>query len=228
MAALHDFIHCARDEAILYLAARKRLLRQWVANAISIELLQQHLIEEFEKHLTAISQKILKLFETVTGQQKLWVAIRQIDEKDSERFYRTILRVGKVTQDRAPKSAWIPENYGLPAFLRSEYDNGRGIVILGKNRKSHQWMATANDGRGEDKNIVAGPVIVKSLSEATEKKEMLMILYVNSPVEGCFADSHRDFMRCCTDTLSMFLSLAAQLEAAARITKISPLTRGIR
>lgn len=220
---MHDFIHSARDEAVHYLDDRKRLLKELVTNPDPM-VLSQHLNSAFEGRLGNISLKILKLFETVTGQRDLWVALRILDERGGERKYKTIVRVGAVNADRSTTSVSIPEGEGLPSYLRKEYGAGRGIVVLGKARKQDQWITTVNDSRKEDQSVMAGPVIIKSVANRDEKKEMAMILYVSSPTADCFGDPHRDFMKCCTDTLSMFLSLASQLDGGLRIARGRPLT----
>ena len=71
---------------------------------------------------------------------------------------------------------------------------------------------------------MAGPVMVKSGLEAAEKKEMLMILYINSPNPDFFTDFYKDYVRCCTDTLSLVMSLTAQLDAGTQFARVSPLT----
>lgn len=174
-------------------------------------------------------EKVLRLFEAVVvNPNDLWVALRMLTEApDGSRAYKTLVRVGGVGHDREPRSVPIPEDKGLPKFLRSQYDAGRGIVILGKKRKSQHWVKTYNDARKEDVNVMAGPVVLKS-SDGTadnEKKEMFMILYVNSPNEDVFVDDYRDYLRVCTDTLSMFFSLAAHMDGEAKMVRsISPLT----
>lgn len=216
-AALHDVIHCARDEAVLLLAANDKLIKELVAVGQD-GLFLQHLSTEFEVHLRNVLQKVLRLFEIVTGQKDLWVALRILDKQGGSQVYRTLSRVGKVTDDRRQRTSAVPETVGLPAFLRSEYDAGRGIVILGKSRKKSQWIKTPNDCRKEDASVMAGPIIIKTVASGVEKKEMLMILYVNSPTEGCFAEYHKDFLRCCTDTLSLYLSLALQVQPRIRLS----------
>jgi len=225
LAPMHDFIHCARDEFVAYLAAKRALARELIGKGGDAEDIERRIAEVFETRLHHILEKMLRLFEAVTGTREVWVAVRVLSGPAHDRRYATFLRLGKYNPDRSKDSIAIPENYGLPAFLRSEYGAGRGIVILGTARKSHQWFFTKNDERSEDRSVIAGPVIVKSGVPNAEKREMAMILYVNSPEPECFGDAHRDVMKCCTDTLSLFLSVVAQLGTGTQIAAILPLTK---
>lgn len=205
---LHTFIHHARDDAVQYVAAYSSLVSDALERQ-DFEWLEERMTEEFRRYLGNNLRFILSIFEALFGNPgNLWVAIRRIDKSGNQAVYRTFLRVGAFQQNRHEASEDIAENVGLPAALRRQYRNHNGIIRLGKKRKAN-WKKTKNDGRGEDLSVMAGPVMVlRDKQTAADKPEMAWILYVNSPDENRFAEHDEHFMRCCTDVLSMFFSMA--------------------
>jgi len=208
---LHDFVHTARDDAVQYLERYKAILAQFLQDE-DLKRFHEQILEEFQKYLHRNLQKVVTLFEALNDRpRKLWVAVRRLEEP--EREYRTILRVGKYSKDREVHSLDIPESTGLPQYLRQQYERNRGIVILGPNRSAATWMSTQNDALGEDRSVLIGPIMIKSGNPltASEKRELYMILYVNSPEENAFSTGDEYYMRCCTDVLSLFFSMASKM-----------------
>lgn len=210
---VHDFVHTARDQAIEFYTTRQKLLADLVRTGDYISY-EKRLNEASDAYLRNTLQKSISLFEALTNRHgRLWAAVRVIepsaDQSSGVKFYQTRIRIGKVNPDREASSEPIPEDIGLPRYLRDQYSKNKGIVILNKAEKRKIWHKMKNDSRQDDNSIIAGPIIIKTKCPQTDKtkREMYMIFYINSPDEDVFNQSHEPYMKCCTDTLSLFYSM---------------------
>jgi hypothetical protein len=201
--ALHFFIHSCRDSTT-------ELKKRFSAICDHSKEPQQRL-EESRDSATRFFQEVLGRMLDVfrplipagkDGPVPLWAAIRQIQNISGKNCFVSIARQGEVNPDRCHTSEPIPENEGLPKALREAYDNGKGILIIPKEREGSLWRATPNDGRNEDLSVMAAPIVLKT----EEPWPMVMILYLNSSVENAFADELKPYMKCCADTLSTVLN----------------------
>jgi len=206
--ALHLFVHNVRDQVALVHTRTGQLLDELERDKDWTRFVQEFLrMRDNSLHL--ILNDLLRVFAPLLppGAQP-WAAIRLLTKKNGQvGIYETLLRTGSVNPDRHLRSEGIPEDQGLPSFLREQHRLGHGIVVLGVGRSPGIWKPMENDARGEDKNIIVGPVFLKS----KEPSEMAMILFVNSPRENVFCEDHVPFMKCCTDTLSMWLCAVTAL-----------------
>lgn len=222
MNRLHFFIHATRDQAVRYVEAHRRIWTKFVegqnnGTQMTVDSLQKEISGAFREHLGQTLGEVRSLFESLTGRRgKIWVAVREFYRDGKTREFRTLLRVGEknLNEQRRQHSVSIPEDQGLPQFLKRQYEAGNGIVRLGTKRPD-RWVRSRNDQLSQDKSVMAGPIIVKSWSEKEirERRELYMILYVNSPVANVFCEHHEDYLRCCTDALSLFCSLVNQMSA---------------
>lgn len=207
---LHAFIHAARDEALHYFRTHEKLLLE-ATQTRDFSAYSEAMTHEFDRYVQTNLQRIVRIFDVLLGQQgSTWAAVRQLIVVDNNRVYRTIHRAGKFKENRANQSEDIPEDNGLPSALRTAYEKGNGILRLGATRKNSVWQRTENDERGEDKNLMAGPVIIKSWDSKTEdvRNEIYLILYINSPKPAAFDEMDEPFLKCCTDVFSLFFSMA--------------------
>lgn len=208
---LHKFIHIARDDAIQFMAEFERAFDEaFAVRGGDIDWFLHKMQDEFKRYIANIAHKIVPVFDALVGRPRgTWVAIRLIEQSEQRRAYKTIARAGNVNPGRENSTCPIPEDAGLPRLLRQKYDTGKGIVRIG-DRTATNWYATSNDDRHEDRSVLAGPIMVKARDPDGNQKrsEMFMILYVNSPRENEFQEIDEEFVRCCTDTLSLFFSMA--------------------
>ena len=211
IAELHDFVHTARDDAVQYMAEYDDSVGEFLQDK-DFPAFQLRVADQFRRYLTSNLVAVVNMFEALTGRtRKLWVAVRVL--KTQTLMYETIVRVGKYARDRGQRSVPIPKDTGLPAYLRLKYDSNEGVVFLTPDsRTSETWTSTVNDRLGDDQSTIAGPIIVKSGNpKGRHAHELFMILYVNSPEKNAFSERYNNYMRCCTDVLSLFFSMANKL-----------------
>jgi hypothetical protein len=91
------------------------------------------------------------------------------------------------------------------------------LILTPKDKKRlNKWMETSNDTRSEDGYLMAAPITIRRLGDdGNLAREMVMILYANHP-KNVFRKWHRDIVRCCVDTVSTAISLAAPLTTPGR------------
>jgi hypothetical protein len=218
--ALHDFIHVLRDRAAEFLRKRRRIIDDWLKLHQDKSRMQIELRDLYFESLHHSLPHLVRCFECLVGRdRRLWVSVRAICPVGQKRVYKTLIRFGLPNDDRQKTSADIPEDSGLPAFLRMEHGQGRGIVILGNHyRAGGKWFGTKNDGRKEDTSVMAGPIFAKN----EEPSPMTMMLCMSSPIRDVFTDAHKPFLKCAVDTLSMFVTLMA--EDAPLVLSVTPLS----
>ncbi len=208
LRTLHEFVHTARDEAIEYVSKFEHLLREFLTHQDAKQL-DESVNKEFHAYMERMLAKLHEVFEVALGHpHNLWVAARMFQVLPSKSGFKTVARAGSYSAKRSESSEVIPEDRGLPEYLRQQYKNGSGIVRL-TSRTGKKWMKTSNDRYKEDRSILAGPIIIKTkrFPKDPVARELFMILYVNSPGEDVFLEIHEDMLRCCTDVLSLFYSL---------------------
>lgn len=210
MVALHDLIHKTRDECIDLLRKQKQIDEQESQPPGTDK--EEQRAELTRSFMINYLQRVVKLFGCITDSNKLWGAVRVLDvNAEGISVYRTLARYSQEgnIDTRSGKSNDIGEDEGLPKFLRESYRKGHGIVILSEYKPEYPksmvkrrgaWVKSSQDDRKEDMSIIAGPVILKGESK---EPEMVSILYVNSRDSKAFSTRHVDYMKCCTDILSI-------------------------
>jgi hypothetical protein len=202
-SALHLFIHAARDHMVRCTNEFERFSETPTLNATEFVEKYRGLVLDY---MRVMSEEMLRVFQPlVPPQSKLWAAIREARTNNTENklYFHTILRTGGVNPDRHQTSIPVAADRGLPRRLMQCYQNGEGIVVLGQERTADNWDANPNDHRGDDKSVMAGPIMVKLCGPP----QMTMILYVNSPENDVFREEDKPYMKCCTDVLSMFVNI---------------------
>jgi hypothetical protein len=214
--ALHLFVHNVRDE-VAHIHSRMGDLLDHLEQKPDWQQFVAEFLRMRDNSLQLVLNDLLRVFvPLLPSGARPWAAIRVLTKiSGGVGIYETRLRVGSVNPDRHVNSQGIREDEGLPAYLREQHRLGRGIIILGPERPPEIWEPMRNDMRAEDSNIIVGPVFLKSI----QPWAMAMILYVNSPDKNVFSDHHIPFMKCCTDTLSMWLFAITALCPSVNMTE---------
>jgi len=207
---LHLFIHQTRDLAC-------EMKRQYEALYYSGDDPKAQLIatgETAKRFFDTILNRIVAVFRPLVDSNgpnpvAIWAALREIKEVNGRNVYVTFARAGDYNPNREATSEPVSEDEGLPKKLREFHRAGKGIVIVPKGKPGEYWKPMRNDERAEDESVVAGPIILKGVS--TDRDEMPMILYLNSPSQHVFQRHHEPYMKCCTDTVSMAFNILAEI-----------------
>lgn len=210
--ALHKFIHHTRDSAASFIndaqESLERLRKHRDFQQYTLEVLRAR-----DNFLYKLLEEMIRVFVPLVppGSQP-WAAIREIHTNGDAAVYKTLLRAGPVSPDRYQTSEGIRQDEGIADYLRQQHRLGKDVVILGKDRSQEIWKVMANDALGEDKNTIAAPILLKSKSR--KPYEMPMILYMNSPFEDVFNETHTPYMRCCADVFSILIGMITSVVLA--------------
>lgn len=198
---LHDYIHSARDRAPWLRKQRAEALEQYIFTHQDPEQCEAEIREILQKYFQTILSDLCKIFQAQSKNgAKVWIAIRRVEGENGRKVYKTLAREPARYDSRSSTSEGIPENCGLPKYLRNQLERGDGVIYFAdsRTRGRNRWMKTANDERSEDKSQLVAPICKMTDGE----REVAMILYVNSTEPKAFPDTAKPFLKCCSDVLS--------------------------
>lgn len=133
------------------------------------------------------------LLESIHGKAiPTWVAIRQL--QPDEKVYKTIAWKGQFNPARKNTSEDIDFDKSIPQMVLERHaKDGAGVMLFSPEHP--KYHSVTNDELGENKSMLAGPVIVGN--------QLLMILVLNSPIKDAFTESLLPYMKCISEVLSM-------------------------
>ena len=202
ITALHTFIHICRDEAV---ALQEGYDRLWDGTERDRGQLLTELRDMGKRFLERAMGRMLDVFQPLAylahGEPVvIWAAIREIRPAPGFNEYHTSIRAGAYNPKRVGRTEPIAEHTGIPLLLREAYLEGGGIVILRPDDPRRPKIY--NDTWGENKSIMAGPIICLR----KDIPQMPMYVALNSPKNGAFEKSMKPYLRCCTDCLSAVMN----------------------
>ena len=208
---LHDYIHSARDQATYFIQQYRRAVEE-LAEHQKIEVFSTTVRELQRQYLRAVLSDLLHVFQAITGgKADVWIAIRAAEGEGQNRRYSTLIREPAAYDSRDDLSVPIPEAEGVVKYLRERMDQGKPILRFDQNvnskgkckRNKGQWLQCPNDKRRDDQSSLIAPVCRRVSEGNGGKREVAMILFVNSPKETAFTDEATPFLKCCSDVLSI-------------------------
>ena len=219
-SVMHSLMHDARDlcvrilgEAPEYKGHPKSADGQYLSN----QLLYAH-----RSTVISLLEHMVRLFDSITPSDvKIFASIRDRREDD---HYHTFARAGQYNPNRKHKSKPLHKsNSKTLSRLRDSFDSGSCVMITGSTKGPQMWEGQDNDQHGEDKSVLMGAVLSKSLSFESDKpykSKMAFVIAICANKEDVFSEAHKPLMRACIDVFSMIansVSRAELTEAARRL-----------
>jgi len=200
---LHSLIHATRDQSIRHQKAVWEAWQSFLESAILQDEFMQTIRSSLRQALTETFPHLHTLLSSaIPVGNPIWLCLRSSCQNEAgETVYRTLYRHGLHPDDRDTNSEDIPEDDGLPKFLKKSWQQGQGVVFIRK-RSRDKWFPTKNDCRNQDKIVMAVPVFAKHKSPPI----MTCVLTLNSPMPVAFGQGQAAYMKCASDLLSMLIT----------------------
>lgn len=200
---MHNFIHDSRDlsvrilgEAPEYQAKPKTEDGMYLAN----EYLYSH-----RDTIITLLEHMVQLFDSITPDDvKIWACIR--DRRADDQYY-TFARAGEYNRNRKGDSKPLHKDKSSNINrLKNNMRSGSCVIITGSSFGPNLWEPQKNDKYEEDKSVLMGAVLSKSLqiySEKPQRPKMAFVLAVCANKENVFIEAHKPLMQACVDVFSI-------------------------
>ncbi|MCG8585214.1 MAG: hypothetical protein MI757_10925, partial [Pirellulales bacterium] len=185
-SVMHNFIHDARDLSVRILGDAP----EYAGNPESQDggcLANRHLSAHRDTVISLL-EHVVRLFESlVASDVRVWACIR--DRRADDRYY-TFARAGQYNPNRKHHSTPLHKTESKTlSRLRDSFASGSCVIITGSAMGPQMWEGQRNDQYEEDKSVLMGAVLSKSLSDDSDipqKPMMAFVIGVCANKEGAF------------------------------------------
>lgn len=218
----HQLVHHARDTALRLMPP----VAPYDPPAVAQGKKAQPLKSLGENHVViqGMLQQMVTIFsDLVPAGTRVWTCMR---DRRADDCYHTFERAGRFNMRRVDGTKHMHKDRSMTVRnLKLSYDNGSCVIITGSTRGPTEWQPSSNDELGEDKCVLMGAVMTRSVDGDGNwnNRKLAWILCVNADREDVFTTQHVPLMQCFVDTFSWLANTMIRSEAEWNPTANKPL-----